>query len=171
MNNPALREMAGGCSCPLKGKHLRLESCFTTDTVKSFAELCRPDCATVFERIPRACEPLCKFPGAYPLPAMRRLLELQLPAIAALKSPDNSLQRPAHKPPRWIGDLGRSLQWTTIMQYKFKKQNHININEELASRSLLKRAAKCQLGSRIGVLLDSGVTIGCNAKGRPSRPI
>ena len=57
------------------------------------------------------------------------------------------------------------------MQYRFKRINHININEELAYRSLLKymcKAAPSRPSSRFGVFLDSRVTIGCNSKGRSS---
>ena len=42
------------------------------------------------------------------------------------------------------------------------------MNEELSYRSLVKFMAKTQAQSRFGVLLDSRVTIGCNAKGRSS---
>ena len=111
VNNPAMPEMPGKCTCPPKGRHLRLESSFTSDSVKKFVGLCRPDCITVFGREPQSGEALCKFSGTYPIPAMQKLLELQLPALTALKTTPQSVQRPARKPPRWIGDLGRSLQW------------------------------------------------------------
>ena len=67
-----------------------------------------------------------------------------------------------------MGDLGNCLHWKTLIQYRFKKVNHINVNEDLSYRSLLKHLAKTVQGSSFGVLLDSRVTIGCNAKGRSS---
>ena len=47
-------------------------------------------------------------------------------------------------------------------------QPHINVNEELAYRSLLKHVAKTSPSCRFGVLLDSRVIFGCNAKRRSS---
>ena len=42
--------MEGSCTCLLKGQHLRLESSFTAESLKTFKELCRPDCKSVFGR-------------------------------------------------------------------------------------------------------------------------
>ena len=50
-----------------------------------------------------------------------------------------------------------------------QKKNHININEHLAYRSLVKHVSKTTPHSRFAALLDSRVIIGCNAKGRSSR--
>lgn len=55
-----------------------------------------------------------------------------------------------------------------MLQYPLQKTNHININEHLAYRSLLKHVAKDSPHSRFCALLDSRVIIGCNAKGRSS---
>ena len=82
-----------------------------------------------------------------------------------LRHAESEPKRPAHVPPRWIGDLGAALPWKVILQYKFKRCNHININEELSYRSLLKHVAKTAPGSRFGVLLDSRVVIGCKRQG------
>ena len=167
-NNEALIALRSKCNCPLKGKHLRLEGAFSRETIPVFRSLCRPSCSAVFGREPAIGEPLCRFSGSYPLGAMRALVELQKPAIAALKTPSPDSRRPPHVPARWIGDLGCCLPWKTVIQYRFKRLNHININEELALRSLFKHIAKSEPGSRFCVLLDSRVVIGCNAKGRSS---
>ena len=168
VNNADLLRMRGTCSCPLKDKHLRLESTFTAASIVKFRELCRPSSLEVFGRDPKLGEAVRKFSGFCPLPAIRRLLELQIPAINDLKKPPLSSSRPAHQPPRWIADLGHCLHWKTIIQYRFRQLNHINVNEELSYRSLVKNLAKTNANSRFGVLLDSRVTIGCNAKGRSS---
>ena len=160
--------MSGTCTCPLRGKHVRLESSFDAEGLQRFISACRPSCETVFGRVPQVGESLCAFSGSYPLPAMQHLLELQLPALHRLKEPFKGDRRHAHVPPRWIGDLGCCLHWKTIIQYRFKRLNHININEELALRSLLKHTAKRCPSTRFGILLDSRVAIGCNAKGRSS---
>ncbi|CAE7245675.1 SUF4 [Symbiodinium sp. CCMP2456] len=167
-NNPALRVLASGCACPFRGKHLRLESTFDRKSLQKFVSLCRPDCMTVFGRNPQIGEALSEFSGSCPLIVMQRLIELQLPAMQTLGNDDREVRRPAYVPPRWIGDLGRCMAWKTLIQYRFKRINHININEELAYRSLLKYASKAAPSSRFGVLLDSRVTIGCNSKGRSS---
>ena len=67
-----------------------------------------------------------------------------------------------------MGQLGRSLRWQKLLQYEFKRPNHINVNENLSYRSLLKHVAKTHPHSRFCAMLDSRVTIGCNAKGRSS---
>ena len=59
------------------------------------------------------------------------------------------------------------LSWNVLFQYCFKRVTHINVNEELSYRSLIKLFAKREPVSRFGVL-DSRVAIGCNAKGRSS---
>lgn len=167
-NNTDLLRMRGTCSCPLKDKHLRVGSTFTADNIVQFRRLCRPSSLEVFGRDPKPGEALCKFSGMCPLPAAKHLLDLQLPAINDLKARTVTLSRPAHQPPRWVADLGHCLDWKTIIQYRFRQLNHINVNEELSYRSLVKLLAKTQAQSRFGVLLDSRVTIGCNAKGRSS---
>ena len=75
--------------------------------------------------------------------------------------------RPYSTPARWVGQLARSLSWKKLLQYEFAKTNHINVNENLAYRSLLKHVSKCTPHSRFIALLDSRVAIGCNAKGGP----
>ena len=98
---------------------------------------------TVFGRNPQIGEALSEFSGSCPLGVMQRLIELQLPALRTVGNDDRAVRRPAHVPPRWIGDLGRCLTWKTLMQYRFKRINHININEELAYRSLLRASSTC----------------------------
>ncbi|CAE7640566.1 SUF4 [Symbiodinium sp. CCMP2592] len=97
-----------------------------------------------------------------------RILELQLPSIQLLRHRDVDDSRPASTPPRWIADLGSCLPWKTLFQYRFARANHININEELSYRSLVKHLAKVAADHRFGILLDSRVVIGCNTKGRSS---
>ena len=74
-----------------------------------FLSRCRPDCITVFGREPKAGEALCRFSGSYPLPAMRELWQLQQKAFDESFDNPRLNRRPAHVPPRWIGDLGKSL--------------------------------------------------------------
>ena len=56
--------------------------------------------------------------------------------------PAENIQMPFSTPARWVGQLGRSLRWQKLLQYEFKRPNHINLNENLAYRSLLKHVAK-----------------------------
>ena len=168
-NRSEVSEMCGGCGCGAQAGHLRIERTFTHESVKEFCAHCKPDCVTVFGRIPKAGEAVCKMSGICPIPALRHLCRLLAPCIEDLKRPKPSTtRRPAHKPPRWIADLSLTLQWKVLLQYRFKRVNHINVNEELSFRSLLKHLAKTEPNSRFGALLDSRVTIGCNSKGRSS---
>ena len=109
-----------------------------------------------------------QFSGTYPLPFCREILEWQFASITQLNHDDPNHIRPAHQPPRWVADLGCCLPWKTLIQYKFKRVNHINVNEELSYRSLIKHVAKTSPSCRFGVMLDSRVVIGCNSKGRSS---
>ena len=56
-------------------------------------------------------------------------------------------------PPRWVADLGHCLDWKTIIPYRFKHANHININEELSYRSLVQHVAK--VAQAVGSVLSS----------------
>ena len=130
--------------------------------------MCRPSCEQVFGRRPCVSEPLCNFSGSYPLPLCREILEIQLPAIISMRERDVSTSRAPHQPPRWVGDLGQCLRWQKLLQYRFCKVNHINVNEQLSYRSLIKHLAKTSPSSKFVALLDSRVVIGCNSKGRSS---
>ena len=59
-----------------------------------------------------------------------------------MRSRDVSTSRAPHQPPRWVGDLGQCLKWKKLLQYRFRKVNHMNVNEQLSYRSLIKRVAK-----------------------------
>ena len=133
-----------------------------------FEELCRPSCEAVFGIRPSPGDALCRFSGCYPLPLCRKILELQTPAIKSIRSRDVSTSRAPHQPPRWVGDLGQCLKWKKLLQYRFRKVNHINVNEQLSYRSFIKRVAKTSPSRKFAVLLDSRVVIGCNSKGRSS---
>lgn len=167
-NNPDLLQMEGACNCQLKDRHLRIAPRLTYDNIQLFVGLCRPDAYTVFGRVPEVGDLVRTYSHPCPLPALQQVLSIQAPKISALRSASDMLHRPAHQPARWVGDLGTCLEWRKLLQYRFKKVNHINVNEELCLRSLLRHLSSTRPVSRFGVLLDSRVTIGCNAKGRSS---
>ena len=168
VNNPVLLQLRAKCACALRKRHLRLSNFFTEAGVKEFVSLCQPSPSAVFGRDPREGEPVSMFSRMYPLALCRRIFELQLPSLRLLQQPDVDTSRPASTPPRWIADLGNCLPWKKLYQYRFSRVNHININEELSYRTLIKYLAKHSPNSRCGILLDSRVVIGCNSKGRSS---
>ena len=86
VNNPALRALEGGCSCPLRGRHLRLESTSTANTSLSSNVCCAA--RTVLQCLAESPKwrTFVDSQETYPLPALRRLLELQGPPIASLSS-------------------------------------------------------------------------------------
>ena len=131
--------------------------------------LCRPSAKNVFGRDPLSGEPVAKFSAGYPIPLCDYVANLncrQLGSEDRVREP--SYLRPFSSPPNWIGQLGRSLPWKKVIQFSFKQSNHINVNEQLSYRSLLKHVSKTTPHSRFCALLDSRVVIGCNAKGRSS---
>ncbi|CAE7560174.1 SUF4 [Symbiodinium sp. CCMP2592] len=150
-----------------KGHHTMLQP-----AISSYLEMHQEFIASVPHKLPGSLAEgilfdVCEiFQGANALSLAA--LTIQAPRIRALQTAGDMLRRPAHQPARWIGDLGTCLGWKKLLQYRFRKQNHININEELCLRSLFRHLSSVHPVSRFGVLLDSRVTIGCNAKGRSS---
>lgn len=131
--------------------------------------MCTPSVEAVFGDAPKLGEHVAKFSAAYPLPLCKRVAEYNIKLMIELEADvEPVLDRPLSTPPRWIAELGKSLQWKKVLQFSFKKPNHININEHLSYRSLLKHLAKSKQHSRFCTLLDSRVVIGANAKGRSS---
>ena len=108
-----------------------------------------------------------KFSAGYPLTLCSHVATLNKQLIHELDQGSQEVLRPYSTPARWVGQLARSLSWKKLLQYEFAKTNHINVNENLAYRSLLKHVSKCTPHSRFIALLDSRVAIGCNAKGGP----
>ena len=168
-NNPLLSKLRGTCTCGRKGSHFRVQGTFDRRRLKLFSSMCRPSVESVFGRSPTVGEHVAKFSAAYPKPlcifvAHQNMLRIQQSDDGAFKLPE----RPFSSPPHWIAELGKSLHWRKLLQYPLQKVNHININEHLAYRSLLKHVAKTSPHSRFCALLDSRVIIGCNTKGRSS---
>ena len=168
-NNPFLLKLRGTCTCGRKGSHFRVQGTFDRRSLKQFTSMCRPNVEEVFGRTPHVGEHVAKFSAAYPkalciFVAHQNFLRIQQSDDGAFKPPE----RPFSSPPHWIAELSKSLHWRKLLQYPLQKTNHININEHLAYRSLLKHVAKESPHSRFCALLDSRVIIGCNAKGRSS---
>ena len=69
----------------------------------------------------------------------------------------------------WAVQLSEGLCWKTIMQYRFKMVQHINLQEAKARRSLCKRLPRDR---RVVICQDSRVNLGALGKGRsPSRAL
>ena len=168
-NNPEMTKLASVCQCGYKGKHFAVRGTFTQDRLEEFKRRCRPSCFAVFDREPVLHEPVARFSGGYPRPLCDRVAMLNLFHVE--NSVDDfscNIQRPISSPPIWIGEFGKCLKWKKVLQFRFRKRNHINIDENLAFRSLLKHLAKSRPGSRFCTFLDSRVVIGSSAKGRSS---
>lgn len=168
-NNPLLKELSDQCHCGAAGAHFRVRGTFDHQRLAQFKRLCRPSAKNVFGRDPLSGEPVAKFSAGYPIPLCDYVANLncrQLGSEDRVREP--SYLRPFSSPPNWIGQLGRSLPWKKVIQFSFKQSNHINVNEQLSYRSLLKHVSKTTPHSRFCALLDSRVVIGCNAKGRSS---
>ena len=168
-NNPFLCKLRSSCSCGQKGAHFRVQGTFDSKRLRQFSRLCKPSANAVFDRSPQLGEHVARFSGAYPKPLCAFIAKQN--RLRILQSDDlehRSPVRPFSRPPYWMTELGKSLHWQKLLQYPVKNQNHINVNEHLAYRSLLKHVSKTSPHSRFAVLLDSQVIIGCNAKGRSS---
>lgn len=168
-NNPRLQQLSDVCHCGAAGSHFRVRGTFDRLRLAQFNKLCRPSAKSVFGREPRRGEHVARFSGGYPIPLCDYVANLNRKQIVSENlCRDPPIERPSSTPPTWIGQLGRSLAWKKVIQFAFKKPNHINVNEQLSYRSLLKHVSKSSPHSRFCALLDSRVVIGCNAKGRSS---
>lgn len=159
-NNPFLTELEDSCDCGHAGKHFRVRGVFDAQRLASFKRLSRPSAKSVFGRDPRQGEHVARFLPGYPIPLCDFVANLNRRQINLSSADVETVDRPLSKPPHWVAQLGRSLPW--------KKPNHINVNEQLSHRSLLKHVSKTYPHSRFCTLLDSRVVIGCNAQGRSS---
>lgn len=168
-NNPFLNKLKSRCSCGQHGSHFRVQGTFDRRRLRQFLSLCKPDAYAVFDRIPQLGEHVAKFSGAYPKPLCLFIAKQnQLRILQSDDSDHCTPSRPMSRPPYWMAELGKSLKWRKLLQYPVQKKNHINVNEHLAYRSLVKHVSKTTPHSRFAVLLVSRVIIGCNAKGRSS---
>lgn len=169
-NSPFLLGLGAKCTCGWAGSHFRVQGTFDRLRLQQFKRLCRPSATAVFGRDPFPGEHVAHFSAAYPKPLCDHIAAVCAEQFASAdeEGPEASLSRPLGTPPTWMGQLARSLKWQKLLQYGFRKRNHINVNEHLSYRSLLKHLSKSQPSSRFCTLLDSRVIIGCNAKGRSS---
>ena len=142
---------------------------FDTRRLRQFRDQCSPSLEEVFHRAPFHNERVAHFAAAYPK-TLCKFVAQQNVALFSLQGSETAeeVERPYSTPPRWISELGRSLHWRKVLQYAFRKLNHINIDESLSYRSLLKHLAKTSPKTRFCTLLDSRVVIGSSAKGRSS---
>ena len=167
-NNPLLTVLNGTCSCGYSGRHFRVQGVFDKLSLKRFAQMCRPDPVSVFGRLPLQGEHVAKFSGGYPLALCRKIAALNFQIFSKQDDDFGLALAPSSSSPRWVSEIGRSLTWHKTLQYRFRKLNHININEALAYRSLLKHLAKTEHSRRFVAFLDSRVVIGSSSKGRSS---
>ena len=169
-NNPKLQDLHSECSCGYRGRHFRAQGLFDKLKLADFARRCRPNLLAVFGRQPNLGEHVAHFSAGYPLPLCFEVAKRNLLRMKELQTGERSPKfRPTSSSPFWVSELGRSLEWKKLLQFRFQKLNHININEALAFRSLIKHVAKTEPSSRFVALLDSRVVIGSTTKGRSSR--
>ena len=188
-NKPWLLSLESRCSCPYKNHHFVIEGSFTRAGIAEFEHRCRPDCQTVYGKVPRVGEALSSFSAAYPLPLCRQMATgslaahqrfasdetlrgkkvrlLQRPSLVT-QSADRSVLRAWFEDPDWVADLCETLQYKELIRYRFKKGGHINVLECRVYKSWLKHCAKRWGNHRLLGLLDSRVTMGAAAKGRSS---
>ena len=193
-NKPWLIELEGSCSCPYRGQHFVVQGTFTKESVESFCSRCRPNSELVFGRRPRVGERVSEFSAGYPYQLMHRMAsglvaakngqcpsisqhirDRSLAEVGLTSEPSVAIpvEAPApyrawHEGPVWISELCRSLPFTEMFRYRFKRAGYININEARVYKSLIKSIAKDRPDSRFVGILDSRVTIGAASKGRSS---
>ena len=168
-NNSLFTQLESKCHCGKAGRHFRVQGSFDHNRLRSFRRLCIPSVKEVFGKEPFLGEHVAHFSAGYPLPLCKVVAKMNLQMILDdMKVGNENTEKPLGSPPDWIGHLGKSLCWRKLIQYSFRKANHINVNEQLSYRSLLKHLAKSSPHSRFAALLDSRVVIGCNVKGRSS---
>lgn len=166
-NNPKLLSLRDVCRCGHFGRYFRVQGCFNRARLAEFESLCRPAVLQVFGRRPALGKHVTSFFGRYPIILCNRIAKINKKFWDESVAPAD-LQRPVSTPAPWVGQRSRSLKWKKLLQYPIAKLNYINVNEQLAYRSLFKNLSKERAHSRFYLLLDSRVIIGYNAKGRLS---
>ena len=73
-------------------------------------------------------------------------------------------------PPFWLIELASSLQFRPHLAYRFRKSNHMNVNEQRSLNTLIKNLAATTPCKRFAILQDSDVSNFATAKGRSSSP-
>ena len=196
-NKPWLVKLEGRCNCPWKGHHFVIQGSFTRENIPEFLNRCRPSCLAVYGKEPQPGQVVSSFSGAYPFRLMREMASGSvaasrgsidsIPSDVRIRSRDevgltsdaSGIDLPAvdcyaprewFEDPEWISELVRSLPFREMFRYRFKRPNHININESRTYKSLIKAVAKSHRNSRFVTVLDSRVTIGAASKGRSSSP-
>jgi len=79
-------------------------------------------------------------------------------------------RRKSHRAPRWVEDVASCFQFKVLFSYDFRKSSHINIQEALAYRTLIRHLSRYRPGHRVAILQDSRVVLGAAGKGRSSSP-
>ena len=90
-NKPWLLSLESRCNCAYKKHHVVIEGSFTRAGIAEFDRRCRPDCQTVYGKVPRVGEALSAFSAAYPLPLCKQMAKGSLAAHQRFAS-DKSLQ-------------------------------------------------------------------------------
>lgn len=138
VNYAPLLQLNAACRCPFKGRHLRVASLFTPQSVELFTSRRRPNCEEVFGMWPRAAQSLASFSASCPLPAMHKMVEIYGLALNPAEHARTGKRTTKDLGFRWGNELASSLPWNTKFQFRFLKANHINVNEY---RTLLKHLA------------------------------
>ena len=140
---------------------------FDAAGLRLFAQRAGGGPAVPYGRAPVLGESVASFSGAYPARVMSRVAAgAAAAAAAACDVTAPQVHRP--RPPPWLVEMVRSLDWAVVVAYDFKTPAHINVLEYTAYNSLAKYCAKRLDGHRIPVCLDSSVTVGSSAHGRSS---
>ena len=194
-NKPWLIKLESKCTCNYRNKHFVIQGSFTKSSVQDFEGRCRPSSLAVFGESPRPGQAVAEFSAGYPY---RLVSQMASGAVAAKRGEIASIPtavrlrslaevgwpseissvpvsaepayptRPGHEDPEWVTELCDSLPFKLLFNYRFKKPNHINVNEARTFKSWLKSTAKTHQDCRLVGILDSRVTIGAAAKGRSS---
>ena len=194
-NKPWLVPLECKCDCVYRNNHFVVQGSFTRDSIEEFESRCKPSSLAVFGRKPRPGELVSSYSAGYPyrlvsqmasgavaskrgeVPPIpwevraRSLSEVGWPSeISAveLSAEPAFPPRPGHEDPEWVTELCDSLPFKLLFNYRFKRANHINVNEARTYKSWMKAAAKTHCDSRLVGVLDSRVTIGAASKGRSS---
>ena len=101
-----------------------------------------PDPVAAFGRYPQLGESLSTFSGRYPLPLCRRVASLNKKYLDARRDEFSPIQRLAHHVPEWVIELGVSLEFSPCIQYRFKRQGHMDIMEQNSLKTLSKITRK-----------------------------
>ena len=155
-----------GRSCNHSQKHLKLEGSLTTKAGAYSAAFCEAVAGIVHSHESDFLKGFSGEVGGFGETFLGNTPVVETPC--SNEGPTRRVPKPRRVDQKvrshlWAVQMSESLRWKTMIQYRFRKVQHINLQEGKARRTLFKRLGHSK---RVCVFQDSKVSIGALGRGR-----